>query len=343
MKSLADNRPGHYVGDCPTNEDPEYDISAGFDYVCKFCKERGTHYFMFCPRNPDPNSIYRRRQEKALRNIQSIPSHGDLGLKRTFTSSPGFPESPGPATPSRSKVVLPKFSSPTADFEFFTKGKRISSRESITGSLKDDDINDIEIGMSGVAMGRAQVRTTEDDYLDKGSPQTLGSSDGDMVWERLENDIQREQLRGPQEQLNTFTKQNVIERTITETNAPTIAHQSPHANFLSKLFEKQPSQPNPRWRPRMTALNMWDIYDEKKRQEENEEMAKMNERELSTDPDYNWKKNRTHHSSRDREDIDDDDYSTPSKQDKEQVNFLVDTKGFQEHEKHKAGQEDSQA
>jgi hypothetical protein len=335
------------VGDCPTNEDPEYDISACSDYVCKFCKERGTHYFMFCPRNPDPNSIYRRRQERALQNIQSSPSHGDLGLKRTFVSPPRFPEAPGPATPPRSKIVLPKFSSPTADFEFFTKDKRINSRELITGSLKDDNIYDIEVGMSGVAMRRAQARTAEDDYLNKGRPETLGSSDGDMVWERLKNDIQREQLRGPPQQLNTFTKQNVIERTITETNAPAMANQSPHANFLSKLFEKHPSQPNPRWRPRMTALNMWDISDEKKRQEENEEMARLNERELSTDPktpDYNRKKNRTHHSNCDREDlmdIGDDDYSTTLKQDKEQVNFLVDTNGFQEREKHQAGQEDS--
>jgi hypothetical protein len=336
------------VGDCPTNEDPEYDISAGFDYVCKFCKERGTHYFLFCPRNPDPNSIYRRRQDRAFQRIQSSPSLGDLGLKRTFGSSPGSPESPSPSTPPRSKILVPKFSSPTTDFEPFTKGKRISSREASTrGFSNDNDADDIGMGTSGVAMGDAQTRTAAEDgnfVMDR--LETLESPDGDMVWERLKNDIQREHARGPQKQSNIVTNQTVIERTATATIAPATTNQSPHADFLSKLFAKHPSQPNPKWRPRMTALDMWDINDEKKCQKEDEEMAMMSERELSTTPntpDCN-QKSLTHGSDRDRGDsmeIDDENYSRHSEQGRKQGDFLIDTKGFREHEKNEAEREES--
>lgn len=52
---------GHYVNDCPTNTDPTYDITPDMSYVCKFCKKRGHHYFVFCDKYPDPNSIYRQR------------------------------------------------------------------------------------------------------------------------------------------------------------------------------------------------------------------------------------------------------------------------------------------
>ena len=339
---------GHYVGDCPTNEDPAYDIPAGFDYVCKFCKERGTHYFVFCPRNPDPNSIYRRRQDRALQGIQSSPSRGDLGLKRTFASSPGSPGSPSPATPSRSKTVVPKFPSPTTDFESFTKGKRISSRELTTGRLSgEDEFDDIGMGMNGVVIGDAQARAAEDYNVKKGRAEILGSSDGNLVWERLKNDIQREYWKGQQKQMHALARQIVIERTTKEPTAPAATDQSPHADFLSKLFAKHPSQPNRRWRPRMTALDMWDINDEKKRQDEDEEMSRMSERELSTEPntpDYNRKKHLAHRSDCDGEDsvgVDDEDYSRHSKKGREQVDFVIDTKGFQEHENHGQQQEES--
>jgi hypothetical protein len=329
---------GHYVGDCPTNDDPEYDISAGFDYVCKFCKERGTHYFLFCPKNPDPNSIYRRRQDRAFQSIQSSPSRGDSVLKKTFSSPP---EPPGPATPSRSKIVAPKISSLTDGFEFFTKGKRIGAREATTEAFAvENDVGNIGMGMSGVAMGGAKEKAAaDDDHSTMYRSERLGSSDGDMVWERLKNDIQREHWRGPQKQSHTFTKQTAVERTATETNISATTKQSPHTDFLSNLFAKHPSQPNPKWRPRMTAIEMWDINDEKKCQEEEAEMLDMSERETSSEqdtPDNDRKENLVHRSGRnhqDSKDIDDEDYWRPSEQDREEVDFLVDTKGFEEHER----------
>jgi hypothetical protein len=339
---------GHYVGDCPTNEDPEYDIPAGFDYVCRFCKERGTHYFLFCPRNPDPNSIYRRRQDRALQSFQSNPARGDLGLKRTFASSPESPESSSSATPSRSKIAAPKFSSLTADFEFFTKGKRISSREATTGGFEDDnDVGDIGTGMSGVAMGGSRDKTAaEDGNLVMGRSEILGRSEGDMVWERLKNDIQREYLRGSPKQLHTFSKQTVIERTAIEPTIYATTNQSLHADFLSKLFAKHPSQPNPKWRPRVTAIEMWDINDEKKRQED-EGMAGMSECEPSTEPNalgHRGKKNFMHqddYSRQDSMDTDDEDYIRPQKQYRGQVDFPIDTKGFLESGNHEEDEEGS--
>ena len=74
---------GHFVNDCPTNQDPNYDRPPYEDYICKFCKKVGMHYYLFCPHNPDPNSIYRRRQAKQP-------------LKGTLTSDRGLKRSPSP-------------------------------------------------------------------------------------------------------------------------------------------------------------------------------------------------------------------------------------------------------
>ena len=46
------------------------------DYRCKFCKKPGVHYFLFCPQNPDPNSIHRRRQAKLRLKGPSSPGRG---------------------------------------------------------------------------------------------------------------------------------------------------------------------------------------------------------------------------------------------------------------------------
>lgn len=75
---------GHFVNECPTNDDPDYDIPPSRDYRCKFCKKPGVHYFLFCPQNPNPNSIYRRRQAKMRSNGPSSP---DRGLKRSPSPS----------------------------------------------------------------------------------------------------------------------------------------------------------------------------------------------------------------------------------------------------------------
>ncbi|KAI9742761.1 MAG: hypothetical protein M1818_003490 [Claussenomyces sp. TS43310] len=58
---------GHHVMKCPTNEDPHFDVRPAMGYICMFCEKNGDHYRMFCPKNPAPDSIYRRRLAKGLR------------------------------------------------------------------------------------------------------------------------------------------------------------------------------------------------------------------------------------------------------------------------------------
>jgi hypothetical protein len=70
LEIVTDSLIGHYVVNCPTNEDPSFDKPPSFDYRCRFCQQPGSHYWMFCPRNPDPNSIYRRRQAKQRDSYQ---------------------------------------------------------------------------------------------------------------------------------------------------------------------------------------------------------------------------------------------------------------------------------
>jgi hypothetical protein len=334
----TDGLTGHYVSDCPTNEDPAYDISAGFDYVCKFCKERGTHYFLFCPQNPDPNSIYRRRQDRAFQALHGSPFRNDLGQKSTFRSLPRSSPSPSPATPCRLQISVPKVRSATTNFDIFAKRKRLSSRDGITGFANNNWIDIAGKGVTGFAMDDTRDEgAAEKDGLKMGHFETLGLSDGDMVWERLKADIQRERPRTLQSQSATSTKQAVTDKTVAEISAATTTNQSPHEDFLSKLFAKHLNQRNPNWRPRMTALEMWDINDEKKRQEEKQEMTKMSEWGLSTDSntaDYN-QENLIHCSDYGREDsmdIGNEDYSTASEGDRDDIDFLIETKGIEEQE-----------
>lgn len=70
LEIVTDSLIGHYVVNCPTNEDPSFDKPPSLDYRCRFCQQPGSHYWMFCPRNPDPNSIYRRRQAKQRDSYQ---------------------------------------------------------------------------------------------------------------------------------------------------------------------------------------------------------------------------------------------------------------------------------
>ncbi len=340
---------GHYVSDCPTNEDPKYDITAGFDYVCKFCKERGTHYFLFCPSNTDPNSIYKRRQDRAFQNLQASASHGDQLSKRTIASLPRSPESPSPATPSRSKIVVTEFSTSTAEFDLFTKMKRTSSRNANTESFRDDNnFDDMGKSMVSVAIGDAQgERAEEDDELRIRRFETLGLSEGDMIWERLKNNIQREHSRGLQMQSIIRTKQIVRGRLATKSTEPTTTNKSPDTDFLSKLFKRHPSQPNPNCRPRMTALEMWEINDEKKRLKENMKMARMAEREPSAEPSIpnsSQMRNLPYRSDQcwdDSVDVMEVEYPKDLGEDRKQDNFLLDTKGFNVHKKHQEKHEES--
>ena len=70
--------------DCPTNEDPAYDLPPGIDYICKFCGEAGVHYYMFCPRHPGQHSIYKQRLAKQAH--ADIMNYGK-GLKRSASPS----------------------------------------------------------------------------------------------------------------------------------------------------------------------------------------------------------------------------------------------------------------
>lgn len=51
---------------CPTNEDPNFDVIPNSTYVCMFCENKGEHYRMFCPNNPAKDSVYKRRLAKGL-------------------------------------------------------------------------------------------------------------------------------------------------------------------------------------------------------------------------------------------------------------------------------------
>jgi hypothetical protein len=234
--------------------------------------------------------------------------------------------------------LVSKARSPTANFDLITKRKRLSSQDGITGFANNSWIDVMREGITGFAMSDTRDEGAAQKVgLKMGHFETLGLSDGDMVWERLKADIQREHSRALESQSTTSTKQAVTDRTVAETSAATTTNQSRHADFLSKLFAKHSSQRNPNWRPRMTALEMWDINDEKKRQEEGQEMTKMSEWELSTDSNtanYN-QKNLIHCSNYGREDsmdIDDEDYSMASEDDRDEINFLIETKGIEEQE-----------
>jgi hypothetical protein len=341
--TFTDGPTGHYVSDCPTNEDPAYDIAAGYDYICKFCGERGTHYFMFCPLNPDPNSIYRRRRDKAFQNLHGSPSRSEVGLSKTFASAPQSLKSRNPLIISRLQIGVSKVCSSTADLDLFVNRKRLTSPDGATGGLGDDSgFNKEGLGMTDFATcgERGQNGAAGDNKLDIGLFEAMGSSEADMVWERLNN---REHSRGSEEQKDTLLVKLINENTADSTTAPKI-NQSPHMEFLCRLFMKHPSQRNPSWRPRMTALGMWDINDAEKCQEEyEEEMVKMREHELSTglkSPDYN-ERSLTYYSDIIRENtwcVDGDGYSKVSDQD---IDSLIESKGFQEPENRLEEQKDS--
>ncbi|KAJ1333389.1 Zinc knuckle [Microdochium nivale] len=55
-------RPGHWLQQCPTNLDPSYDVPPYRDYRCDICGARGVHFVILCPRNRDPASLTRQRQ-----------------------------------------------------------------------------------------------------------------------------------------------------------------------------------------------------------------------------------------------------------------------------------------
>jgi hypothetical protein len=236
------------------------------------------------------------------------------------------------------QISVPKVRSATTNFDIFAKRKRLSSRDGITGFANNNWIDIAGKGVTGFAMDDTRDEgAAEKDGLKMGHFETLGLSDGDMVWERLKADIQRERPRTLQSQSATSTKQAVTDKTVAEISAATTTNQSPHEDFLSKLFAKHLNQRNPNWRPRMTALEMWDINDEKKRQEEKQEMTKMSEWGLSTDSntaDYN-QENLIHCSDYGREDsmdIGNEDYSTASEGDRDDIDFLIETKGIEEQE-----------
>src|SRR5947209_7637380 len=51
------------------------------EYRCKFCKKPDIHYFLFCPQNPDPNSVYRKHRAK-------VQSKGPFSPDRREKRSP---------------------------------------------------------------------------------------------------------------------------------------------------------------------------------------------------------------------------------------------------------------
>ncbi|TVY35153.1 putative RING finger protein [Lachnellula subtilissima] len=69
-KSYTCNRcgeKGHHLQVCPTNMDPSYDKPPSDFYVCTCCQVKGDHYRSLCPRNTDPNCIYKKRKAHGIR------------------------------------------------------------------------------------------------------------------------------------------------------------------------------------------------------------------------------------------------------------------------------------
>ncbi len=140
-------------------------MPAGFDYICKYCGERGTHYYMFCDRNPDPNSVYRRRQAKGL--AVSSPSRADRTSERSYSPPREFA---GPPIPSRSlrRLYDDRRSSvgEVQGFGTFTRVKKITSRAGFSGEREDNDVDRIQISIKRAGGENARFkRTAEDDDL----------------------------------------------------------------------------------------------------------------------------------------------------------------------------------
>lgn len=102
------------------------------------------------------------------------------------------------------------------------------------------------------------------------SSDALEQSEGDIVWERLKNEIEKEFFERQEstrieKQSRTFIKRTPTKQTATQQIASVTARQLVGADFLNKLFENHPSQPGPKRRPRMTDIEMWDISNVKRR------------------------------------------------------------------------------
>jgi hypothetical protein len=112
--------------------------------------------------------------------------------------------------------------------------------------------------------------------------ETAELSEGDMVWERIKNDMEREYSKRRQHQPYSSVKYTVDEQTQTAQITLVASNQfreSHHREFLTGLFATHPSYPGPKRRPRMTALEMWDISDEWRRQAD--EAAEAEEAEMA--------------------------------------------------------------
>lgn len=178
--------------------------------------------------------------------------------------------------------------------------------------------------------------------------ETSELSEGDIVWERLKNDLEREYSKRSQQQRRNSDEQTITRQTVTlQITSSTLNQfgQSPHVEFLKRLFANHPNQSDPKRRPRMTALNMWDMFDEQNLQAEETAMAEMSE--ISSPPesvnvlDYATPK---HEPKSKREnnwtDMDvevDDDNST---QKSNQSGFMVDRNGDPEHGENEKEQEE---
>ncbi|KXJ85492.1 hypothetical protein Micbo1qcDRAFT_209900 [Microdochium bolleyi] len=94
-------RPGHWLQHCPTNLDPSYDVPPYRDYKCDICGARGEHFVTLCPRNREPTSLTRQRQD--MRNkVDTDAEHPRLKhYQSTRDDLSGRTPEPREATASR--------------------------------------------------------------------------------------------------------------------------------------------------------------------------------------------------------------------------------------------------
>ncbi|KAI1369586.1 hypothetical protein F5Y08DRAFT_350261 [Xylaria arbuscula] len=82
------DKPGHLLHLCPTNLDPLYDKAPPRDYRCVFCGRYGKHYATLCWKNPNEESLVKRRERAAAESQEPrTPNRNGRPLYRSRDNS----------------------------------------------------------------------------------------------------------------------------------------------------------------------------------------------------------------------------------------------------------------
>jgi hypothetical protein len=227
--------------------DPSYDHLPDITYVCAFCMKAGVHFSLFCPENWTVSSMHHIRQAKGIIGNDGVPirrgqetsrgihQHRSLGHARGSDSHCGevsqlFGPYRGLKRPSVWEV--PKRKAPTLKDDGRLSFQLSSDDEFESTTEAPKPISRRVLEYKGVDEMKDHSATADSFLTLLSRPSSINKLDG----EKAPNQIAK---------------------------VPNVDSEQPtpvHAELLNELF-KNPSEVANKRKPRLTAMDMWDISD----------------------------------------------------------------------------------